>query len=86
MAESASAVMVKFPNKPGVFPVDYFEARIKDGAQKCSVLVSTASRECSITGLSAGTLYTILALSFGEDLESVPVKIPIYTWPQGNRV
>ncbi len=75
---------VTFPNPSGIFKVDSFEARIQNGTQKCNVLVAVVPRECSITGLLAGTLFTVLAVSSGDGVQSVPVEILVYTWPQGN--
>ncbi len=84
ITESTSAVKVSFPTPSGIFKVDSFAASTQNGTQKCGVLASAASRECPITGLAAGTLYTVVVVSSGEGVQSSPVEIPAYTWPQGN--
>ncbi len=86
ITESSTTVTVMFPSPAGIFQVDSFEASIQNGTQRCSVLVSTVPHECQITGLAAGTFYTILAISSGEGVQSVHVQISFFTWPQGNHV
>ncbi len=82
-SESTSAIKINFPAPAAGSTVDSYQAGVKDGPHKCSVLASASPRECSLTGLEAGKQYTILIASSAGGDQSLPGEIAGYTLPEG---
>ncbi len=82
-AESITEIAVNFPALPSGSPISSFEARIKDGSQKCTANTNVSPLRCVIAGLQAGTAYKILTKASIGGLESDESEISGYTLPDG---
>ncbi len=82
-AVSTTEIAVNFPAQAQGSLLTSFEAKVKGGSQACTVATTVSPLTCSLTGLEAGTKYTISVKSFIRDLVSDPSEGVGYTLPEG---
>ncbi len=86
-ATSTTTITVVFPTPPSGSPITTYSAAIKGGSTFCSVSASVEPKLCPLTPLQAGKSYTVTVTasftSSGSTIQSFPLDIPAYTFPDG---
>ncbi len=80
---STSAISVAFPAPDSRTAISSYKAIIKGRSEECTVAANANPRMCSITGLKAGTEYTILVSAFVNSLQGDAAEVLGSTLPNG---